>query len=175
MQEGEGGQEHQLLWQVLLVVGVFGTCLFYGDGVITPAITVLGAVEGLNVLTPLFEPYVGQITPVLVQVMLYLSPVAYAVSTVPSRAVATDSAGGVAVARAARQDAGRSPQGLIRAKLPAGCARRPAVTAAQAKIPAARLTGISVSMLRSMFSEAPGRVPKSRFSPSINSGVFRLS
>ena len=35
------------LRRVLLSVGIFGTCLFYGDGVITPAISVLGAVEGL--------------------------------------------------------------------------------------------------------------------------------
>ena len=40
------------LRRVLLVVGIFGTCLFYGDGVITPAISVLGAVEGLEVVSP---------------------------------------------------------------------------------------------------------------------------
>ena len=38
------------LRSVLLVVGIFGTCLFYGDGVITPAISVLSAVEGLEVV-----------------------------------------------------------------------------------------------------------------------------
>ncbi len=47
-------------WLVLL--GVFGAALLYGDGVITPAISVLSAVEGLNVATPLFEPYVEPIT-----------------------------------------------------------------------------------------------------------------
>ena len=36
----------------LLIVGIFGTCLFYGDGVITPAISVLSAVEGLEVISP---------------------------------------------------------------------------------------------------------------------------
>jgi KUP system potassium uptake protein len=36
----------------LLIVGIFGTCLFYGDGVITPAISVLSAVEGLEVVSP---------------------------------------------------------------------------------------------------------------------------
>jgi KUP system potassium uptake protein len=45
------------LRRVLLLVGIFGTCLFYGDGVITPAITVLGAVEGLEVLSPAFKKY----------------------------------------------------------------------------------------------------------------------
>ena len=39
-----------------------GAALFYGDGVITPAISVLGAVEGLQVATPAFEPYVVPIT-----------------------------------------------------------------------------------------------------------------
>jgi KUP system potassium uptake protein len=39
-------------------MGIFGAALLYGDGMITPAITVLGAVEGLKVATPLFEAYV---------------------------------------------------------------------------------------------------------------------
>jgi KUP system potassium uptake protein len=42
----------------LLLVGVFGAALFYGDSVITPAISVLSAVEGLEVVTPAFKPYV---------------------------------------------------------------------------------------------------------------------
>ena len=42
----------------LLLVGVFGAALFYGDSVITPAISVLGAVEGLEVVTPALKPYV---------------------------------------------------------------------------------------------------------------------
>ena len=37
-------------------MGIFGAALLYGDGMITPAITVLGAVEGVKVATPLFEP-----------------------------------------------------------------------------------------------------------------------
>jgi KUP system potassium uptake protein len=44
--------------RVLILLGIFGAALLYGDGMITPAITVLGAIEGLNVATPLFEPYV---------------------------------------------------------------------------------------------------------------------
>lgn len=43
---------------VLLLIGVFGAALFYGDSVITPAISVLSAVEGLEVATPSFKPYV---------------------------------------------------------------------------------------------------------------------
>ena len=46
----------------LLVIGIFGTSLFYGDGVITPAISVLSAVEGLEVVSPAFKQYVVPIT-----------------------------------------------------------------------------------------------------------------
>jgi KUP system potassium uptake protein len=46
----------------LLVVGIFGTCLFYGDGVITPAISVLSAIEGLEVVSPAFKTYVIPLT-----------------------------------------------------------------------------------------------------------------
>src|SRR5438270_1769811 len=45
--------------------GLIGAALFYGDGVITPAISVLSAVEGLKVATPLFDPYVVPISLVL--------------------------------------------------------------------------------------------------------------
>jgi KUP system potassium uptake protein len=47
---------------VLVALGIFGTALLYGDGMITPAISVLGAIEGLEVVTPLFQPYVVPIT-----------------------------------------------------------------------------------------------------------------
>ena len=50
------------LRSVLLLVGIFGTCLFYGDGVITPAISVLSAVEGLEVVSPAFKKYVITLT-----------------------------------------------------------------------------------------------------------------
>ena len=53
------------LRSVLLVVGIFGTCLFYGDGVITPAISVLGAMEGLEVISPEFTKYVVPLTLVI--------------------------------------------------------------------------------------------------------------
>jgi len=49
----------------LLLVGIFGTCLFYGDGVITPAISVLSAVEGLEVVSPAFKRYVIPLTLVI--------------------------------------------------------------------------------------------------------------
>ena len=50
------------LRRVLLIVGIFGTSLFYGDGVITPAISVLSAVEGLEVVSPAFAKGVIPIT-----------------------------------------------------------------------------------------------------------------
>jgi KUP system potassium uptake protein len=50
------------LRKVLLMVGIFGTCLFYGDGVITPAISVLSAVEGLEVVSPTFKKAVIPLT-----------------------------------------------------------------------------------------------------------------
>lgn len=46
----------------LTTLGIFGAALLYGDGIITPCITVLGAVEGLEVATPLFTPYVVPIS-----------------------------------------------------------------------------------------------------------------
>jgi KUP system potassium uptake protein len=49
-------------WPVLGLMGIFGAALLYGDGMITPAITVLGAIEGLKIATPLFEPYVVPVT-----------------------------------------------------------------------------------------------------------------
>ena len=75
--EGEGGlvamltlasravQHKPALRRALLVIGIFGTCLFYGDGVITPAISVLGAVEGLEVISPQFKKFVVPLSVVI--------------------------------------------------------------------------------------------------------------
>lgn len=51
----------RLAW-LIAVLGIFGAALFYGDAVITPAMSVLSAVEGLEVATPMFKPYVVPIT-----------------------------------------------------------------------------------------------------------------
>jgi KUP system potassium uptake protein len=56
---------------VLIVMGIFGAALLYGDGVITPAISILGAMEGLTVATPLFNPYIVPIT-IAIIVALFL-------------------------------------------------------------------------------------------------------
>jgi KUP system potassium uptake protein len=60
-----GGSRLAVGRPVLVALGIFGTALLYGDGMITPAISVLGAVEGLEVATPLFQPYVMPITVVI--------------------------------------------------------------------------------------------------------------
>jgi KUP system potassium uptake protein len=51
-------RENRRLRYVLGILGVFGATLFYGDAVITPAISVLSAVEGLEVIAPQLHPYV---------------------------------------------------------------------------------------------------------------------
>lgn len=63
-------KDNPRLRRVLLVVGVFGVALFFGDGVITPAISVLSAVEGLEVVTPAAKRYVVPIS-LVVLVLLF--------------------------------------------------------------------------------------------------------
>jgi KUP system potassium uptake protein len=55
----------------LIAMGVFGAALLYGDGMITPAISVLSAIEGLEVATPFFKPYVIPIT-IVILVLLFM-------------------------------------------------------------------------------------------------------
>lgn len=55
----------------LILLGIFGTSLLFGEGMITPAISVLSAVEGLEVATPLFAPYIIPIT-IVILVALFL-------------------------------------------------------------------------------------------------------
>jgi KUP system potassium uptake protein len=55
----------------LIAIGVFGAALLYGDGMITPAISVLSAVEGLEIATPLFKPYVIPVTIVVLVVLFF--------------------------------------------------------------------------------------------------------
>ncbi|MES2686797.1 MAG: potassium transporter Kup [Pseudomonadota bacterium] len=56
----------------LLAVGIFGTAIFYGDGVITPAISVLSAVEGLELLSPAFHDYIMPIALVVIFGLFYV-------------------------------------------------------------------------------------------------------
>jgi KUP system potassium uptake protein len=65
-----GAGPRQLWW--IAVLGLFGAALFYGDGVITPAISVLSAVEGLEVVTPTFKPYVVPITLLVIVILFFM-------------------------------------------------------------------------------------------------------
>ncbi|OJX35385.1 MAG: potassium transporter Kup [Burkholderiales bacterium 68-12] len=56
----------------MLLIGIFGTCLFYGDGVITPAITVLSAMEGLDVVSPAFRRAVIPLTLAILFVLFWV-------------------------------------------------------------------------------------------------------
>jgi len=55
---------------MVMILGVIGAALLYGDGIITPAISVLSAIEGLKVATPAFEPYILPIT-VAILILLF--------------------------------------------------------------------------------------------------------
>lgn len=55
----------------LLLTGIFGAALLFGDGMLTPAVSILGAVEGLKVATPLFEPFVVPITITILVVLFW--------------------------------------------------------------------------------------------------------
>ncbi|MFC5743864.1 potassium transporter Kup [Dyella tabacisoli] len=57
---------------ILAIIGIFGAALFYGDGVITPAISVLSAVEGVKVAAPNLQPWVVPITVVILFLLFAL-------------------------------------------------------------------------------------------------------
>jgi KUP system potassium uptake protein len=79
--EGEGGilalmalvlpKKKSRKYLLILSLGLFGAALLYGDGMITPAISVLSAVEGLQIATPFFEPYIIPIT-IIILFILFL-------------------------------------------------------------------------------------------------------
>ncbi|PXX46455.1 potassium transporter Kup [Undibacterium pigrum] len=66
----ESVSKNSRLYFPLTVLGLFGASLFYGDGVITPAMSVLSAMEGIEVATPSFKPVVVPIT-LIVLICLY--------------------------------------------------------------------------------------------------------
>ena len=63
--EKDGSRRRNLI----VTLGLFGAALFYGDGVITPAISVLSAVEGLEIITPALAPFV---VPLSLVVLIFL-------------------------------------------------------------------------------------------------------
>ncbi len=81
--QGEGGnlvlvalarrftQGNPRMQRGIMIVGMVGVSLFFGDGVITPAISVLSAVEGLEVVTPAFQPYIVPITMTVIFLLFF--------------------------------------------------------------------------------------------------------
>ena len=67
---GANAQTDRRRWKLLMAMGIFGAALLYGDGAITPCITVLGAVEGLEVATPHLRPFIVPLT-LLILVLLF--------------------------------------------------------------------------------------------------------
>ena len=57
---------------IVVMLGLFGAALFYGDGVVTPAISVLSAVEGLHVITPAFDPFVIPLALVVLTLLFFI-------------------------------------------------------------------------------------------------------
>lgn len=57
---------------VIMSLAIFGAALFYGDGVITPAISVISAIEGLEVATPAFKDYVVPITMIILSLLFFV-------------------------------------------------------------------------------------------------------
>ena len=62
-------QQQPRMRKIVLMLGLFGATLFYGDSIITPAISVISAVEGIEIITPALQPYV---VPLSVLVLLGL-------------------------------------------------------------------------------------------------------
>ncbi len=61
----------RLTW-VISLLGIFAAALFYGDSMITPAISVLSAVEGLEIITPALKPYVIPITLLIITGLFFI-------------------------------------------------------------------------------------------------------
>jgi KUP system potassium uptake protein len=80
--DGEGGilalmsllgvkRQHRPL---IVAVGLFGAALIYGDGAITPAISVLSALEGLDIVTSTFHPYILPAAVVILIALFVIQP-----------------------------------------------------------------------------------------------------
>ena len=103
----------------LIALGIFGASLFYGDGMITPAISVLSAVEGLEVVSPSLDSIVVEITLVIITVL-------FAIQRFGTGAVGR--LFGPVMARLVHDPRGR--RGRARSpSTPASCARSPRPTA----------------------------------------------
>ena len=58
--------------KAIMIIGILGAAMFYGDGMVTPAMSVLSAVEGLEVATPAFKPFVIPLTLVVLFILFFV-------------------------------------------------------------------------------------------------------
>lgn len=72
--ENRKKNQNKTLQRTLITMGVIGAALFYGDSMITPAISVLSAVEGLEVVAPFFKPYIVPITVAIIIGLFLVQP-----------------------------------------------------------------------------------------------------
>ncbi|MBL8414942.1 MAG: potassium transporter Kup [Propionivibrio sp.] len=66
-----GAKDNPVLQRSIMLVGLLGAGMFYGDGMVTPAISVLSALEGLKVVTPAFQPVIIPATLVVLFALFY--------------------------------------------------------------------------------------------------------
>lgn len=64
------GTPHQA--RIVAIIGILGAAMFYGDGMVTPAISVLSAVEGLEVATPALKPFVIPVTLIVLFLLFFV-------------------------------------------------------------------------------------------------------
>jgi len=67
----ERAKNPRMTW-VITLLGIFAAALFYGDSMITPAISVLSAVEGMEIITPTLKPYVIPITLIIITFLFFI-------------------------------------------------------------------------------------------------------
>ena len=58
--------------KLISIIGILGAAMFYGDGMVTPAISVLSAVEGLEIVTPLLHPFIIPVTLVVLFLLFFM-------------------------------------------------------------------------------------------------------
>ncbi len=57
---------------VIMCIGMLGACMFYADGMITPAISVLSAIEGIELITPTFDSFIVPITLIIIFLLFWM-------------------------------------------------------------------------------------------------------
>ncbi|MFN8572950.1 MAG: potassium transporter Kup [Gemmatimonadaceae bacterium] len=72
LQQSRDDAAHRRRYTLIIMLGLFGAALLYGDGIITPAISVLSAVEGLNIAIPNLDPRVILVAAIIILLVLFL-------------------------------------------------------------------------------------------------------